>query len=590
MKKSTVLIALLLLACCSLQAKPLQTFNQADRVRTAVFSADGNYIASAGDSNGINLWSSWGKTNAAPIKHFSGHIGNINSLAFSPDGNYLISGGDDKMTYLWEVNGGNTMPAKTLIRLLRVSADKVRSVAFSSDGLRVYTAGDERNIYVWDLTSMSIIKTFSWADNSKPMALAISPDNAFTAVGLENGKVIIFPFNDKDQTRVFSEHKDKVSSLSWSHDGKYLASGSYDGTFIIRDLTKGKTVKMIPAHDTKVNSVCFSSDGKYLATSGSDKTAKVWKTDAQSMKPFKVFTGHDGAVNSAVFSHNGKYLVTASDDKTVKLWDVFAEDKVVSPSGNTPAAAAATKEIDESLMKKIYTMDMNKFTKADYLVIFLCLVIIILLIMLLTVPKQQIPNIIHPKLAEERDIYVKNRCLGLDIRGFTKADAETQKIWAKQLNATLDKVLKRFEGYLLILIGDGALVCFLGTLQKPDVHIDFGLQFLEETEKYGFKTKMAISEGDDLLKNVSIDGQKSVNIYGNAITRAARLLARGDAEKDEIIIDKIAYDLYFCNAGSYRDNIEKDAATNKAVVNEATRKHEEELELTYVKYKISKQA
>ena len=587
MKKLTLFV-ILLSAAFTLQARLLDTFEQGDRVRSAVFSADGNYIASAGDSNGIKLWSAWGKDNSNTIKHFSGHIGNINSLAFSPDGNYLISGGDDKMTYLWEVNGGNTMPAKTLIRILRVSADKVRSVAFSSDGLRVYTAGDERNIYVWDLNSMSIIRTFSWSDNTKPMAIAISPDNAFTAAALENGKVMIFPFNEKDQTRIFSEHKNKVSSLSYSSDGRYLASGSYDGTFIIRDLTTGKITKNIPAHETKVNSVCFSADGKYLATAGSDKTAKIWEISASEKKPFKTFNGHEGSVNSAVFSHNGKYIVTASDDKSVKLWDVFAANTAAAPVNTVPAAV--TKTVDESLMKKIYTMDVNSMTKADYIMIFLCLVIIVLLVMIITAPKQQIPNIIHPKLQEEREIYVKNRCLGLDIRGFTKADAETQKIWAKQLNATLDKVLKRFQGYLLILIGDGALVCFLGTLQKPDVHIDFGLQFLEETEKYGFKTKMAISEGDDLLKNVSIDGQKSVNIYGNAITRAARLLTRGDADKDEIIIDKIAYDLYFCNAGTYRDNIKKDEATNKVVVNEATRKHEEELELTYVKYKINKTA
>lgn len=183
------------------------------------------------------------------------------------------------------------------------------------------------------------------------------------------------------------------------------------------------------------------------------------------------------------------------------------------------------------------------------------------------ISKTKISNIFMPinfsKVFEPGKEYY-NSCLGIDIRASTEADLETQRdCWIPQFNSILDKLLINYKDYLVILLGDGAYICFLGDREELDVNFQFALQFLTELKKVNMENskknipawsiRTAVNNGKDLLAEVNIAGQKSLNIYGNTITTTARLMSFAKSEKDDIICS-IIFHQNFGNKKFYKNN------------------------------------
>lgn len=157
-----------------------------------------------------------------------------------------------------------------------------------------------------------------------------------------------------------------------------------------------------------------------------------------------------------------------------------------------------------------------------------------------------------------------NSCLALDIRGSTEADLETQRdYWIPQFNGILNELLPLYRDYLLILVGDGAYVCFLGERPDEDVNFSFAIKYLELLKVHNsmnrkkgvaeWKVRLAVNNGKDLLAAVDIAGQKSLNVYGNTITALARIMAYGKSQGSEIMVG-IPFHQEFNNQKFYKTN------------------------------------
>ncbi len=157
-----------------------------------------------------------------------------------------------------------------------------------------------------------------------------------------------------------------------------------------------------------------------------------------------------------------------------------------------------------------------------------------------------------------------NSCLALDIRNSTAADLETQRdYWIPQFNSILNELLPLYKDYLLILVGDGAYVCFLGERPNEDVNFSFAVKYLELLKAHNaanrkngvaeWKVRLAVNNGKDLLAAVDIAGQKSLNVYGNTITTLARIMAYGKSEGDDIMVG-IPFHQEFNNQKFYKSN------------------------------------
>lgn len=107
------------------------------------------------------------------IQETSGHTGAITKTVFSADGEYLLSAGDDGKIFLW--NGRNFK------RLFRFGEDHIKSavkdIDFDLMGKRVIGSADQ--VYIWQRDNGQLLKTF----NLQVKVVDFSPDGRFLLVG-----------------------------------------------------------------------------------------------------------------------------------------------------------------------------------------------------------------------------------------------------------------------------------------------------------------------------------------------------------------------------------------------------------------------
>jgi hypothetical protein len=156
------------------------------------------------------------------------------------------------------------------------------------------------------------------------------------------------------------------------------------------------------------------------------------------------------------------------------------------------------------------------------------------------------PNL---QIEEGADRKVYNACLGMDIIGFTKkTDYQLQQLWIKQFYGILERLFEEFSAkdsehgnaaYLLIMVGDGAYICFLNP-ESIFIHFKYLERFIQElaevnqrenSQKEGgreWSVRSSLTFGQDYLTRHDFGVRKFINVYGPAITNSARILAVRD--------------------------------------------------------------
>ncbi|PSB02650.1 nSTAND1 domain-containing NTPase [Merismopedia glauca] len=319
-------------------------------VTTAIFSPNGQIIASASVDRTIKLW----KVDGTLIQTLTGHTQGVNSVTFSPDGQILASASSDRTIKLWKVDG-------TLIKTLTGHTDSVLGVSFSADGQQLASVSSDRTIKIWTVDGQLVknlpgtLKQFT--------VVKFNPQFTTLAVGNSDGSVELWNQDGKFQ-KTLGKHSAEVDSLAFSPDGQALVSGSEDGTLKLWQLEQGtqRTLSQnnedLPRREGPIKSVSFSPDGKYILSAGGDAAIRLWSVDGSLLA---TFLGHTRGINSVSFSPVGatmpsgigQSIISASDDQTVRIWHwgevvptslVGHESDIVglnfSPDGQTLASSS----------------------------------------------------------------------------------------------------------------------------------------------------------------------------------------------------------------------------------------------------------
>lgn len=137
-------------------------------VTKAIYSPDGNLIASVSFDNTLRLWDA--KTYTC-LKILKGHSSNVEDVAFSPDGKYVASASEDGAVILWNCVTGN------IANTLRGHVYGVISLAFSPDGRCLISTGKDKKMIVWDVQVGQKLNT--WRSYSEPFgSLSFSADGS----------------------------------------------------------------------------------------------------------------------------------------------------------------------------------------------------------------------------------------------------------------------------------------------------------------------------------------------------------------------------------------------------------------------------
>jgi WD40 repeat protein len=109
-------------------------------VNSMAFSADGQYVATAGIEGRAWLWN---VARGEKVREFVGHAGIVWAVALSKDGRYAVTSGADGTARVWDVSTGE--------ELRRFAGHKaaIFGVDISADGSLVATGGFDGTVRLW---------------------------------------------------------------------------------------------------------------------------------------------------------------------------------------------------------------------------------------------------------------------------------------------------------------------------------------------------------------------------------------------------------------------------------------------------------
>lgn len=305
---------------------------------TSVSFSNDNHIA-VGYNNSITILDA---NNGSEVKNLTDNK-KIVSAVFSPDGQFIASSNGNENFKLWNINNGNF---KT-----QITGDddniNVNSLSFSRDGQLVVSCSENGGaINVWNVENVlnpslknpyykKLVRSMKNIGDTEINSVVISPNNRFIAAAVtDNGlcyETAVMVWN-VDSGMIHHELENIVGErcgvVVFSPNGKYIAAGTSSGRegeeVIIWNVENGELFKILKTNirdvDNTVESISFSPDSKYIVTGNSDKTVKLWNVNEGTVT--RTFEGHRNSVNSISFSADGRFIASGSRDKTVRIWNI----------------------------------------------------------------------------------------------------------------------------------------------------------------------------------------------------------------------------------------------------------------------------
>ena len=272
-------------------------------------------LASAGGNHTLKLWD----LNENSVTTLGNHQGTINAIAFSPDGQRIVSGSDDYTFKLWDVSGQRHL--STLKHITDRAQSQIKSITFSPDGQKIVTSG--WHVKIWDIYTLREIKTIRHA--SWVLAVAISADGNFLAIGDQTGQITIKHLRTYQDVVQFRGDADLITALTFSPDNNTLASAGLNGSVKLWKLSNWEQIGTLPTSAT-VTDLSFSPDSNTLVSTDYE-SVDLWSI--HNGEKVATLTGHKGWVHTADFSPDGATLISGGSDGTLRLWDVTSYQSVL---------------------------------------------------------------------------------------------------------------------------------------------------------------------------------------------------------------------------------------------------------------------
>ncbi len=215
-----------------------------------------------------------------------------------------------------------TRGGRTIIDVIE-SRSEVKSFEFSIFERNTLYFLDNNKLMKWSWPSKEVVS--SGADpvtgNVKMFALCNKSDRIITVLD-DNSVSCVNKAKSSDSYLVFNEQKNEVAAVAVSPDDAYLAIGFKSGTIEIFDLETGKFVKGIHDITTTISCLVFAPQGPYLVSRSMDMAVRIWYVPEGQL----IFSSEGGPTGPnlprAIISSNGKYLAINKDYITVQYFDL----------------------------------------------------------------------------------------------------------------------------------------------------------------------------------------------------------------------------------------------------------------------------
>ena len=311
-----------------------------DRSLTRIaWSADGKLFALGYRNGTVTLWDVGGGQGGHPPLRTIHTSAPITALAFA--GQRLLAAGGGHIRFL--------PSSSARVRTIRVSGGITAAAISPSGRLVAFAAQREGKVStrVFDLRTHRLRYTL---DERGIDSLVFSTDSRLLVTGSSDKTARIWHAGNGRLLHVLTM-RGQVLSERFSSDGQWLVTASTDGTAAIWNVRSGRRNLLLVGANGGANDAAFSPDGKEVAVAFADRIARIYSTqDGRLLAPL---AGHGDTVTSVGYDPSGTLIVTGSADGTARLWRanptgqlttiddrtapvtaLFANDDVVSVSGD----------------------------------------------------------------------------------------------------------------------------------------------------------------------------------------------------------------------------------------------------------------
>jgi WD40 repeat protein len=305
-------------------------------ISTVTFSPDQKYILTASQDGTARLWQptyqmaslrfgdgtvySWRE-----LFVLSGHEKPVRSAVFSGDGTYIATAGEDGTVRIWETATGNLLKVITPPRPEKYNATIITDAEFSRSGtslvISLYFVENVKGLNRSVFGAVQIWDTKTWTKENS----AGIPGFVYKAAINPTGGIILFVMMNYTPPSVarlwnlgpvfsdLSGHEKSVKTAVFSPDGKYILTASDDGTARLWS-KDSKELLILRGQQDRINSAIFSPDGRYIVTASDDGTVTI-----RSAEPALMF----GA---------GTALVSVAENRVTRALTAQERDRFIHTS------------------------------------------------------------------------------------------------------------------------------------------------------------------------------------------------------------------------------------------------------------------
>ncbi|KAJ2848454.1 hypothetical protein GGI22_005729 [Coemansia erecta] len=162
---------------------PVKTFTgHKSDVNTIKWHPGGKLLASASDDGTVKVWST---ANDAPIHDFFGHSQQVYVIKWLPrsDKSIIASASFDGTVRIWDIQ------SNSCLRVLSAHSEAVHCLAFSSDGRYLASGSFDKKVCIWNVKDGSLFTSFNADDGIHDIQWAAKGK---IAVAVANGHVVVF--------------------------------------------------------------------------------------------------------------------------------------------------------------------------------------------------------------------------------------------------------------------------------------------------------------------------------------------------------------------------------------------------------------
>lgn len=218
-------------------------------------------VSAAGDdavwlANAESQLSRWRCADPVQYRQFN-HGGPVYAVAFTADDQFVVSAGADQTVRVWSLETGQQKFQ------MRGHQGSIHAIAVAADGSLAYTAGSDGTLRVWDIASGRQLKQLTVLPATMYSLLLDAERQRLWAAGGDR-QIYGIDLQDGSTKQMLEGHRDFIHRLGWQQINQRFVSYGYAGALKIWDAGTATLV-----HESQIgqvgNSADISQDGRRIA-------------------------------------------------------------------------------------------------------------------------------------------------------------------------------------------------------------------------------------------------------------------------------------------------------------------------------------